>query len=158
MNQSFLTIGEIKQKLVSEYATYGDYIDKVLNILRIQGKRDMVDDIQKGKYILETAIMTDVYYITLLDLWVLAIAYKLPIIIFHQDKLRGLFNSVNWLILSEGTKYFFIRVPTGKDSPSNYLPKYNIVKPTIDATAPKMVELIKNAEIDSTKSLLEYLE
>ena len=158
MNQSFLTIGEIKQKLVSEYATYGDYIEKVLNILRIQGKRDMVDDIQKGKYTLETAIMTDVYYITLLDLWVLAIAYKLPIILFHQDKLRGLFNSVNWLILSEGTKYFFIRVPTGKDSPSNYLPKYNIVKPTIDATAPKMVELIKNAEIDSTKSLLEYLE
>jgi len=158
MNKTFLTIEEIKRKLVSEYKEYGDYIDKIPHIFMKQGKKEIADKLKKGKIDLETAIMLEAYPLTLLDIWVLAIAYKLPIIFFHQDKLRGLFDSVNWLRLAEGTKYFFIRVPTGQASPGDYLPTYIIVKPTIDATAANMVELLQNAKMESTISLLDYFE
>ena len=156
--QSYVTIEQLKLKLISEYAKYSDYLDKILYVLRKQGKRDMIDDIQKGKYTLETAIMTDVYYLTMLDIWVLSIALKLPIVLFHQKKLKSLFETVNWLRLSEGSDYFFIRVQTEKDSASNYLPQYNIVKPAISSTSPNMIDLLEKANKPSTISLLDYFE
>jgi len=156
--QVFLTIEQIKSKLVSEYAKYGDYIDKILIILRKQGKKDIINSINKGKYTLETAIMTDIYFLTPLDLWILASSLKLPIIIFHQKKLKNLLEEVNWLRLSEGSNYFFIRVPTEKDSINNYLPQYTIIKPTILSTAPNIMELFQNAHSSSTISLLDYFE
>ena len=159
IKNSFLTVEQIKSQLVLEYSKYGDYLDKIQQILRKQGKRDMMDDIRKGKYTLETAIMTDVYFLSTLDLWILAVTFRLPIIIFHQKKLKNLLDSINWLALTEGAAlYYFVRVPTEPDSPSNYLPQYSIVKPVLESTAPNMVELFRNAKPASTISLLDYFE
>jgi hypothetical protein len=103
--------------------------------------------------------MTDVYFLSTLDLWILAVTFRLPIIIFHQKKLKNLLDSINWLALTEGAAlYYFVRVPTEPDSPSNYLPQYSIVKPVLESTAPNMVELFRNAKPASTISLLDYFE
>ena len=158
MNNSFLTVEQIKLRLVSEYGKYGDYLDKILMILRKQGKRDMVDSIRKGKYSLETVIMSEVYFLTSLDIWLLSAFFELPIILFHQNKLKHLIDSVNWLMLAEGDAYFFVRLPTEQDSPSNYLPKYTIVKHSVSSTSPNMMELIQKASDNSIVSLVDYLE
>ena len=162
LHSTFLTREQIKSKLIQEYAKIGDEIQKIHTILRNQGKRTMIDDIQKGKYTLETAIMTEVYCLTVLDIWVLASALRLPIILFHQNRLKGLFgegaNSVNWLRITEGAAYYFVRVPTEKDHAGNYIPNYSIVKPAVLATAAPMVELIQHAKKTSFFSLTEYLE
>ena len=159
MNQSFLTIAQIKTKLASEYLKYDGYRgDKILSILEKQGKKKMIDDIRKGKYNLDTVIVTDVYYLTLLDLWVLANYLKLPIILFHINKLKHLVDNVNWLRLAEGPKYIFIRASTETDLPSNYLPQYNIVKTEVMATSAPMVNLLQNAQMDSIIDILDYFD
>jgi hypothetical protein len=160
MNKVFLTVEQIKSKLITEYAKHSADFVKILQILRKQGKRDMIDDIYKGKYTLETAIISEVYFLTPLDLWVLAAGFELPIILFHQKKLKNLLETANWLRLSEGNKtiYYFVRVPTEPDSPSNYLPQYTIVKPPVQATAPELLELFANAKIGSMTSLYDYFD
>ena len=158
---TFMTVEEIKGRLIQEYGKYGQYYEKVLKILRNQGKRDMVDNItgdskNPSKYTLEEAIITDAYPLTTLDLWVLAVGLRLPLVIFHQKKLKHLVETTNWLRLAEGNNYIFVRVPTGGDSPSNYLPEYSIIKPAISATDPVFLELMSKK--GATESLNAYFE
>ena len=159
----FISVEQIKMNLISEYAKYGQYLDKILVILRKQGKRQMVDDIRNGKYTLETAILSEVYFLTNLDLWVIASEQKLPIILFHQKKLKNLIDSVNWLKLSDSKPdkkqmYYFIRVPTEPDLPNNYLPQYSIVKPPVNMISPEVVRLFSTASAGSTTTLSNYFE
>jgi hypothetical protein len=155
---TFLTVEQIKSILITEYSNYGHHLYKILMILRKQGKRDMVDDIIKGKYTLETVIFTEVYFLTPLDLWVLAVGLKLPIVLFHQSKLKNLIDSVNWLRLYESSVYHFVRVPTGVDAASNFLPQYSIVKPAINATSPELIRLFSQGSDKSMISLYDYFQ
>jgi hypothetical protein len=163
MYGTFLSIEQIKSVLSQEYSNYQLHYDKILTILRKQGKRDMIDDIRAFKYTLETAIASEVYFLTNLDLWVIATFFKLPIILFHQKKLKNLVDSVNWLKLSDAKPdkkqlYFFIRVPTEPDLPNNFLPQYSIVKPAIKTTAPEVVKLFSTGSTNSTSTLANYFE
>ena len=154
-----MTVEEIKGLLIQEYGKYGQYYEKVLKVLRNQGKRDMVDNIFKGKYTLEEAVIMEAYALTTLDLWVLAAGLRLPLVIFHQKKLKHLVETTNWLRLAEGKNYIFVRVPTGGDSPSNYLPEYSIIKPAISATDPAFLELMsKKGATESLNTFFENLE
>ena len=156
----FLTIDQIKGKLRRAYANIGQHLDKILKILRKQGKKQMIDDIYQGKYILETAIVSEVYFLSSLDLWVLASADNLPIILFHQKKLKHLIDSVNWLRLcnTSSTIYHFIRAYTEPDNPGNYIPTYSIVKPSLKSTDKEMIELFSKSSEKSTISIETYLE
>jgi hypothetical protein len=158
MNDIFLTIQQIKSDLIIEYREYGDQYDKILDILRKQGKKDMIDKIYKHELGLEETISMDGYFLTSLDLWILANKYQLPIILFHSINLKHLVDSVKWLQLSnvEQKEYYFIRVPTEPNTPGIYLPKYTIVKPTVDQNDPALIELFTKASSESTMSLLDY--
>ena len=153
---SFLTVEEIKAALVKGYSNQGFYYDKVLKILRKQGKRDIVDKIMKQMTVLPLEIMSEAYFLTPLDLWVLADHYQLPIVIFHQKKLKHLMEDVNWLRLSsvKSSKYFFVRVPTEPDGAGNYLPEYSIVRPFVELSA---VETLAKKTPMATISLTNYL-
>jgi hypothetical protein len=157
----FLTIEQIKAKLIAAYANMGEHTDKILKILRKQGKKQMVDDIyQQENYSLETAISSEIYFLTNLDLWVLASSENLPIILFHQKKLKHLIDSVNWLKLCKNSspKYHFIRVPTEPDQPGNYIPEYSIVKPAMSATSNEVLQLFSKGSKKSTITVSTYLE
>jgi len=127
-------------------------------ILRKQGKRDIIDNIRKGKYTLETVISTEVYFLTPLDLWVLAVGFKLPIVLFTKKSLKNLVDNAKWLRLYESSVYYFVRVPTEPDTASIYLPQYSIVKPAIEATSPDIIRLFSNHGDKSLISLSDYLE
>jgi hypothetical protein len=152
----FLTIDQIKGKLRRAYANIGQHLEKILKLLRKQGKKTMVDDIFKGKYTLEEAIASEVYCLSNLDIWILASADNLPIILFHQKKLKHLMDSVNWLRLSNTAPslYHFIRAPTEPDNPDNYISSYSIVKPAIKSTAPEVVALFSKGS-EKNRILLE---
>jgi hypothetical protein len=123
----------------------------------------MIDHIIRGKYTLQTVIATEVYYLTNLDYWILAKQFSLPIILFHQKKLKNLVNTVNWLRLSDPPAdkpkdFIFIRVSTEPVNPGNYLPQYNIIKPALKSISKSMVQLFANALPSSTMSLETYLD
>jgi len=154
---TFLTVEEIKSTLRTRYMNIGHY-EKVLKILRKQGKRDSMDNIIKRKTDLFIEIISEAYFLTPLDLWVLADHYKLPMVLFHQKKIKHLLDEVSWVLLTTvpSSKYYFVRVPTEPDSASNYLPEYTIVKPAVSAA--DMAELVRTANPISTISLYDYLE
>ena len=154
---TFLTVEEIKMTLKRGYENQGFYYNKVLQILNKQGKHEIHEKITKKKTTdLPLEINAESYFLTTLDLWVLADHYQLPIVLFHQKKLKHLMDDVNWLLLSKrkSTKYYFIRVPTEPDKLGNYLPEYTIIQPAVTAT--KMAELAAKSPA-STISLSDYL-
>ena len=159
-----MTIEQVKSKLANEYDKYmGKYQNKILGVLRKQGKKDMIDDIFRDKYTLQTAIATEVYFLTNLDYWILAKQFSLPIILFHQKKLKNLVNTVNWLKLSDPPSdkpndFVFIRVSTEPVNPGNYLTQYNIIKPTLKSTSKSIIQLFENSIPDSTMSLETYFD
>jgi hypothetical protein len=159
-----MTVEQVKSKLENEYEKYIDkYQNKILGILRKQGKRDMIDDILRNKYTLQTAIASEVYYLTSLDYWILSRQFSLPIILFHQKKLKNLVNTVNWLKLSDPPKdksqeFFFIRVSTEPLNPGNYLPQYNVIKPALKTASKEMNQLFSSGNPASTISLETYFD
>jgi len=159
-----MTIEQVKSKLANEYEKYMDtYQNKILGILRKQGKKDMIDDILRDKYSLQTAIASEVYFLTNLDYWILARQFSLPIILFHQKKLKNLVNTTNWLKLSDPPldktkEFFFIRVSTEPVNPGNYLPQYNVIKPALTSTSKSMIQLFTNGLPESTMTLETYFD
>ncbi len=165
-----MTVEQVKSKLAAEYEMYMDkYQNKILNILRKQGKKDLIDNIVRGKYTLQTAIASEVYFLTNLDLWILSTKFSLPIILFHQKQLKHLINTVNWLKLSDPPAgkpnvYYFIRVPTETAIAGNYLPQYNIVKPSFKHNSKEMIQLFSkmkpssNIKIDAFFDKIENKE
>jgi len=159
-----MTIEQVKQKLAVEYTKYMEKYELVIiDILRKQGKRDMMDDIRKNKYTFDTAIASEVYFLSTLDLWILAISEKLPIILFHQKKLKNLIANVNWLKLTDpptytSSKYYFIRVPTEPSIPDNYLPQYNMITPGFKSNSKEIIELFSNSSPNSQMSIDAFFD
>lgn len=128
-----ISIQNVKTTLWNGYSKLMEvYGDKILNILRRQGKRELIDLVLTKKSTFEHVIFNDEYYVTDLDIWVLCNTIQLPVILFSSTKLKSLVGSVDWLRLGTGkgepnTKYYFIRSPA--IVPPNKPPSYQIVSP-----------------------------
>jgi hypothetical protein len=103
--------------------------------LKKQGKKEIVNNITTTKkYTFQQAILDNDYYITTLDLWVLAQdpQYNLPIILFttNASKLKSINGNIDWLKLggNQNDKYYFIRSPT--EYVGNYIPKFQMITPS----------------------------
>ena len=108
-----------------------EYSTKIISVLKLQGKHVMMDRIIAKQIDLETVIFSEEYYITDLDLWVLAKSAKLPIILFSSTKLNQLSPSIDWLLLGGNIydKLYFIRSPAQiiLDTP----PEYHLISQAI---------------------------
>lgn len=134
-----VTIPQIRQTLRHSYMTkYIDHFDKILILLKKQGKKEMVNRILKQstddiKYtVFEEWILNESYYLTDLDLWVLAQENNLPIILFTSTSLKNLLESVSWLILGRNEKtarYYFIRAYASLDKGEYH--DYRIINPSV---------------------------
>jgi len=131
-----ITIENIREKLVNEYSKYIDrgYYERILSILRKQGKKEMIDNIRSKKMSLQDYIASEVYFLTNLDIWILAVSIQLPIILFSSFKLKNFLDTENWIRLYDDKKnknYFYIRVPIEPNEPGNYLPQYHMILPSV---------------------------
>jgi hypothetical protein len=99
--------------------------DKIVALLKRQGKKDFTKMISRGTT-LETIIMSDSYYITDLDWWVLSSTVKIPLILFSSTSLKYLSNTVSWMRLGSSgksdEKYYFVRSPLeySVNTPTSY--------------------------------------
>jgi len=117
-------VNDVKRMLWNGYRTFWEkYPEKIVAILRYQGKRELMDQVATG---FEEVLFSDSYYITDLDWWVLANSEKLPIVLFSSTSMKFLANTINWIRLgsSNGSdeKYYFVRSPVGvkPNLPSSY--------------------------------------
>ena len=134
-----ITIGELKKILTRTYNEYLKYEKKILYILSLQGKRDMMEKVTKKQAILEEIIMSDMYPLSNLDYWVLCKVLKLPVILFTSMKsIKNLLNGKSWIQLGESAsfkhlEYYFIRAPTETFSKTgvNEIHGYSMIVPGI---------------------------
>ena len=76
-----LTVNGIKNVLFEEYKKYLDkYIDKIVDILILEGKKTLGDQVRGGLISFSNLIYNDNYFFTAFDLWLLVTKYEIPTI------------------------------------------------------------------------------
>jgi len=125
-----ITVNDLKTMLIRLYSKYVDsHKSKIYDILRKQnGKSVMINKVIKNKLTIEDLIMSEDYYLTTLDMWMLASELKLPIMLFSQSPLENLNLKVDWTILGGNPlkdRFFFIRSP----AITKKCPEYRMVTP-----------------------------
>ena len=82
------TIPQIKQDLIEVYQPYLlKFQTKIVDVLKIEGKEMLCDQVLQGLMTFENMIMNDGYFLSFLDLWVLIQKYEIPIIFMGTYKL-----------------------------------------------------------------------
>ena len=118
---------DMKKRLVQLYKPLMEnHGIKVLDILRKQNnKRDMIEEVINNQVSLETLLMSEQYYLTDLDMWLLCDFYKLPVLLISDDSLESLGMNVPWLVLG-GNKdidvYYCVR-----NEKQDELPGYRLI-------------------------------
>jgi hypothetical protein len=142
---------------------YPRYKEKILEILKRQGKKDIVTKIRGNKnnltqYSLESVIMSDEYYLTDLDIWAFAKNAKMQICLFSKNKLKGISETLEWLIMGTNyrEKHYFIRSPVViPNKPASY----NLVMPTYTlGELGEFENIVQSAVSGRNKSLAENIQ
>ena len=145
-----ITIENIKMHLLEQYNYFIKlgFENKILSILRKQGKKTFIDDIHNKKYSLQDCVVTQAYFMTNLDLWICANSLELPIVLFTPvnpndskpiPKLRSFEGLDNWIRLytpKTVSPFYFVRSSIEPENPDDFLPQYNIVTPELRIQIP----------------------
>ena len=92
---------DMKKRLVQLYKPLMEnHGIKILDILSKQNnKQELIQQVVNNQVSLETMIMSEQYYLTDLDLWLLCDFYKLPVLLISDDSLETLHLNVPWLVM-----------------------------------------------------------
>lgn len=161
-----LTVSNIKSVLWGAYKELIDKADdnyaKIESILKTQGKRKLFS----GNSTLEQIIASDGYFLSDLDIWVIATKLRLPIVLFSSTALKSLMDptvKIDWLLMGgtnvQKDKYFFVR------SPSNSM-EYQLIIPPAELTNPELKEfygavqksIVEGKKSHNVKDLQQYLQ
>jgi hypothetical protein len=132
------TIPFIKDRLVKEYKSLAQYLPALLKIWvhdkKITKSRQM--NIQQ----VEEFIQNENYFITDIDVWIIAETLKLPIILFCAVGLKFLKlvsqEKKPWILFSkyeENSLYYFIRAPSEDNVNLSIQPRYQLIVPRFKA-------------------------
>ena len=161
-----VTIQECSSLLWEAYSLYMDTARKstVLNILSQQGKKKkaMIDRVIKNQTTLENLIMSEEYFLTDFDYWMISSSkLNLPIVLFSSTKIQMITNKINWLLMGGelGEVFYFIRTPT-EHYRSDVYPSYQYIVPPLKITEVKGLDgMIKNPSyLENTQSLETFLQ
>ena len=153
-----IDINKIKEILSNEYTklfSVEKYTDNIYNILSDQGKDNKIKMIISNDISFETYLFSDDFFITKLDIWILALHFKLPIIFISSTKLQE--NNLKLMKVFGNTdnKYIFIKVPGGMSK--NGIPTYSVISDSnkniiINNNIHNIKELVK--EINSIPDII----
>jgi hypothetical protein len=159
-----LTINQVKNELFEEYKKYtGKYLDKIIDILILEGKKTLGDQVHGGTLTFSSLIYTDNYFLTTFDLWLLVTKYKIPTIFICQK----------WILQTKYEKHEFVGYGNEEDKfsfvvipgfrPEN-VPGYKLIKTnnddyfiSLDKLDGECVERIRDS-IGHKVSIDDYLE
>jgi len=138
-----VSVYDIKRLLLNAYGNLNvEYRDKVFWVLSKQGKLTMMGDVIMGKVGFDTLISGEDYYLSDMDIWVLAYMYKLPIIMFNPNGLKGFgitggdtgsgAGKLTWLKMGGQIREKFYFVRSLLDSTPNKVSAYNLIYPSVE--------------------------
>ena len=127
LRRNIPSVYDMKKRLAQLYKPLMErHGTKIIDILSKQNnKYEMVQQVMNHQVSLETLIMSEQYYLTDLDLWILCDFYKLPVLLISDEHLESLRLNVPWLVLG-GNKdtdvYYCVR-----NSKQDSLPEYQLI-------------------------------
>jgi hypothetical protein len=161
-----MTIPRIKQILVTEYTKLaGLGLEKKLTmILNGYGMKQYADIINEGRATLAQIIQSENYFLTNIDVWVIALHFKIPMVFVSQTLLSE--NGKNYMVLygDEMTEsYFFIQpFQITQDVPSRFglieikANEQSLLKIPLDFVSPELQDSIRTDD-DTRISLEDYI-
>ena len=137
MSKTAMDIAHIRTLL---WAAYSPYIDqhaaKIVRVLKSQGKQTLMKAVEDGRMTFETLVFSESYYLSDLDVWMMAARYNLPIVLFTATHLKGFKNKTNtWLLAAPGppgSRFYFVR--SGTTTVHDNVGEYHLVVPTMALT------------------------
>jgi hypothetical protein len=96
-----ISINEIKNVLFEIYKKYiniENYHDKIVDILILEGKKTLGDQVHSGTLSFLNLIYTDNYFLTTFDLWLLVTKFEIPTIFISQK----------WILQTNYQKHEFV--------------------------------------------------
>jgi hypothetical protein len=161
-----LTVNQIKNELFNEYKKYlGEYLNKIVDILILEGKKTLGDQVRSEILSFASLIYTDNYFLTPFDLWLLVIKYEIPTIFVSQTYiLQAKYEKQEFVAYTdkdENEKYAFIVIPGLR--PEN-IPGFKLIQSnegevfiSLDKLNNNCVERIRN-DMAQTSSVENYLK
>jgi len=157
-------INEIKNELYEEYKKYiGKYLYKIIDILIMEGKKTLGDQVKSGSLSFSSFIYTDNYFLTPFDLWLLIVKYEIPTI-FISQKFIFQTNHAKHLFVAYGNKddkFVFILLPGLR---VGNIPNFKIIESDRGNTFIDLNDIDEscrnniNAEIQNVMTIETYLE
>ena len=159
-----ITQNDLEKALVDEYRKiYDKYSKNILNILKAQHKKILSDLVTNKKLDFFTMIISENYYLTLLDYWLLAKHYNLPLIFMSDTSLME--NNKQIMVAHTDNKdaYYFLKTTSTFTFP-NKSPTYtlifdknnNIKIPVNELRDDGIKEEIRNGFTDT--NLIDFIE
>ena len=159
-----LTINQVRNELYEEYKKYLEtYKDKIVDILIIEGKKTLGDQVYSDALSFSTLIYTDNYFLTTLDLWLLVQKYKIPTIFICQKFILQTKYEKNEFVGygDMNDNFAFILIPGYR---AENVPSFKLITSnegdvfiSLNKLNEECVEKIKEA-IQSQKTIEKYLE
>jgi hypothetical protein len=116
---------QIKELLVKFYSEIDEEDHKkLLAIMSGEGKEQWIQNILGNKITLETFIISDNYYLTMIDLWMIVERLKLPVI-FLGNAVKKINKKFAFAVVPKQSAYYFIRMFSPKQ---NTIPRYHLVE------------------------------
>jgi hypothetical protein len=158
-----MSIAKLKSILVTEYGKLAALgLEKKLTmILNGYGMKQYADIISEGRATLPQIIQSENYFLTNIDLWIISLYFKIPIVFISQTLLSE--NGKNYMVLygDEMTEsYFFIQpFQVTQSTPSRFgliemkVNDVSVLKIPLDFVSPQLRENIKTD--DDTRIFIE---
>jgi hypothetical protein len=150
---SKLSINQIKNELFEEYKKYlVEYNDKIIDILILEGKKTLGDQVRAQTLTFANFLYTDNYFLTTFDLWLLVTKYKIPTIFISQKWiLQAKYEKHEFVGYGdENDKFVFILIPGFR--PEN-VPGYRLIQSNTGEIFISLDKLNKDCENDIHNSI-----
>ena len=121
-----VTINSLKTILLKEYQKLFQNFspNKIFTILSSQGKVNEIRQIKSNVLKFDDFILSENYYLTNLDIWILSLHFKIGVILLSSTSLLENKKNILPLYYPSNKKYFFIKSPGIRP---NNIPKYRLI-------------------------------
>ena len=110
---SHYTADNLREVLAAEYeALNADHKGAIHRVLAEQGKRSMMERVGKGSITMTDLVTSSEYFMTNLDLWIIAERFDIPLVLYAGTKLRE--NGLDLLVvnsLQSASLTYFVKSP-----------------------------------------------
>jgi hypothetical protein len=160
------TVNEIKNQLYDEYKKYisdEKIKNKIVDILIIEGKKTLGDQVHSGTLSFASFIYTDNYFLTTFDLWLLVNRFKIPsIFICQKFILQSKYKNHEFVGYGNlEDKFAFIIIPGFR---AENIPNFKIIKSnkgdtfiSLKEISEECIDTIQNS-IRNKITIEEYLD